>query len=431
MDEDAGMPDAVRRASGDAGARAYALDGTGRSIAAVRGGLFGGPSAFTGPCADRFQGTLDGLGARVLAARTAHEEIADALRRTVAPIQEEQRTRRELRRAEERLGEAERALATVRTSGPDDVADPAAVARAERDVEQAREEVRRARRRHEEAEQERRRVVRELTVACRTGTVFGPLPAAPGVSAGATAAALTTLLGPRLMDERSVKNPNSLGRKAGGRGVTPQEIRRLQRNGASPREAMLSLLYFRANKSGAVRDGKGWALGFREYDVTATVGRVGERTGARFDARTAAYLLRLNPEANVKAGPVRAKAALDARILGAEASTANELSFGKKGGRLAAGGELFAGARTGVPVEVELGPVKAVAKPEGWLGAGLAGNFDAEFHDGKLKIKGAAGLAAGLGAKVAGGAEIDVAKLARDLGDGVADNAKKLVRAFP
>ncbi|MEO3813135.1 hypothetical protein ABGB17_29385 [Sphaerisporangium sp. B11E5] len=430
MDEDAGMPDAVRRASGDAGARAYALDGTGRSLAAARSGLFGAPGTFTGPCADRFQGTLDGLSARVRAARTAHEEIAEALRRTVVPIQEEQRTRRALRQAEERLGEAERALATAKASGPEGGVDAAAVARAERDVEEAQEEVRRARRRHEEADEERRRAVRALAVACRAGTVFGPLPVAPGMSAGAAGAALTTLLGPRLQDQHSLKDPRSLGRKAGGRGATPQEIRRLKRNGMSPRDPMFSLLYATLKDSGAVRQGKGWALGYREYLVKAGAGRVGNRYGVRLDAAAALYALKFGGEKDLRAGPLRGKAGLDGRIGGVEASTENDVNFGKDGGRVAAGGELFGGARVGVPVEAELGPVKAIAKPEAWAGAGAAANLDVSFQDGKFKFKGAAGLAAGLGLKVTAGGEIDVAELAGDVGDGIADGAKALKGLF-
>ncbi|TMR08951.1 hypothetical protein ETD86_45595 [Nonomuraea turkmeniaca] len=425
---DPAVPGALLSASADNGARARAFDGTVTTLRTATAGLASG--ALVGPCATRFLTTLDGLQAAFVTARAAHEEIADALRRTVAPIEEEQQARDRLEKAERLLAEARQRLA-----GLPDSADPATLAQAKHAVEEAEQDVRQARRRHEEAVRERARAVRGLAVACQGAAVLGALPAPPG----------EVVVGPRLHDALREKGMRPWRRTSRGRGLTPQELRRLRRNGLSPATPLASLVYGKYGKDGALLD-EPWrlgpvdgrvALGHRAFEVSGGVGRMGDRYGVRGDFRAEAYALSADARLRRKLGPADVAANASARAIGADASAGGEVSAGPGGVRVRAEAGAFAGVKAGVDGSVEVAGVKPSAGLEGQAGVSASAGVDFGFHDGKLKLAASVGAALGLGGKVTGGMEIDVGKLAGGAGDaanavaGGAGDAAKAVTGAP
>lgn len=72
-----------------------------------------------------------------------------------------------------------------------------------------------------------------------------------------------------------------------------------------------------------------------------------------------------------------------------------------------AGGELFAGARGEIGVEGDVGGVGGGVSAEGWAGAGIAGDVDVGYDDGKVTIGGSGGIALGLGGKLSGEVTLD------------------------
>ncbi|MEW9555121.1 hypothetical protein [Nonomuraea sp. NPDC050783] len=418
---DPATPGAMMSASEENGNRARGLHGTVTTLGTATAGLTAG--ALVGPCASRFLTTLDGLRAAFVTARTAHEEVADALRRTVAPIEEEQQARARLDRAERRLAEARRRLAAL----PEPV-EPAARVRAEHEVEEAERDVRRARRHHDEAARERARALRALAATCQGAAVLGALPVPPG----------QVLLGPRLQDTLTSKDMRSRGLATAGRGLTPQELRRLQRNGLSPGSPLVSFLYGKYGKDGSLLDGgtrmRGtlgeldarFAVGRRAFELSGGAGRIGTRYGLAGEAKAEAYALSGDARLKRKLGPAEVTGNLSARAAGAEASANGEFSAGRDGARAALGGEAFTGFKGGADVAVDVGGVKPSAGGEIQFGAGASAKADASFHDGTFKLQAAAGLAFGPGAKLKGGVEIDVGKIATPAVD-----AMKSIRDAP
>lgn len=76
-----------------------------------------------------------------------------------------------------------------------------------------------------------------------------------------------------------------------------------------------------------------------------------------------------------------------------------------------AGGELFAGGRLKATASGDLGGVGGEAGVEGWAGAGLAGDVDVGYKDGKLRLHGSGGVALGLGGKLDAGITLDFPKM--------------------
>lgn len=301
--QDPAVPGALLSASEESGARARDFDGAVTTLRTATAGLITG--ALVGPCAGRFLAALDGLQTAFVAARAAHEEVADALRRTVAPIEEEQRARDRLGKAERLLAEARRRLA-----GLPDSADPVALARARHEVEEAERDVARARRRHQEAARERSRAVRSLTTTCQGAAVLGALPAPPG----------EVVLGPRLQDSFKEKGMRPWRRTATGHGLTPQELRRLRHNGLSPAVPPASILYGKYGKDGSLLDddwrnetalgalGARFALGHRAFELSGGIGRIGSQYGVRGDAKAEAYAPKADGSWRKKLGPAEAAA---------------------------------------------------------------------------------------------------------------------------
>lgn len=54
---------------------------------------------------------------------------------------------------------------------------------------------------------------------------------------------------------------------------------------------------------------------------------------------------------------------------------------------------------------------------EGWAGAGIAGDLDLGYRDGKIEIGGSGGVAWGLGGKISGSITIDPGEVVETGGD--------------
>ncbi|MFE0151104.1 hypothetical protein ACFWY5_28445 [Nonomuraea sp. NPDC059007] len=415
------VPGVLLSASEENGNRARGLHGTVTTLRTATAGLTAG--AFVGPCASRFLTTLEGLQTAFVTARSAHEEVADALRGTVAPIEEEQQARDRLERAERRLAEARRRLAAL----PEPV-DPVALAQVRHEVDEAEQDVRRAQRRHEEAARDRARAVRALAVTCQGAAVVGGTPAPPG----------EVLLGPRLHDVLKSKDMRTRKLTADGLGLTPQELRRLKRNGLAPGSPLASLLYGKYGKDEAlladrtrVKGALGeldaeYALGRRAFEVFGGLGRIGSRYGLAGGAHAEAYALSADARLRRKLGPADLSGNLSVRAAGGEVSANGEFSVDRDGFRAGLEGGAFTGFKGGADIAVDVGGVKPSAGVEGQLGFGASLKGGASFQDGKFKVQGAAGLAFGPGAKLKGGLEIDVAKIAE-----APLNAAKSIRDAP
>lgn len=87
-----------------------------------------------------------------------------------------------------------------------------------------------------------------------------------------------------------------------------------------------------------------------------------------------------------------------------------------------AGGELFAGGKISGTAEGDVGGVGGSATAEGWAGAGISGDVDLGFDDGKLTLGGSGGIAWGVGGKVGGEITLDFPEMwetGSDLVDGI------------
>ena len=65
-----------------------------------------------------------------------------------------------------------------------------------------------------------------------------------------------------------------------------------------------------------------------------------------------------------------------------------------------AGGELFAGGKISGTVEGDVGGIGGEGTAEGWAGAGIEGDADIGYKDGKITIGAHGGAALGLGGKL-------------------------------
>ncbi|GAA1477683.1 hypothetical protein GCM10009623_21290 [Nocardioides aestuarii] len=84
---------------------------------------------------------------------------------------------------------------------------------------------------------------------------------------------------------------------------------------------------------------------------------------------------------------------------------------------LHAGGELFAGGRVGGTAEGDVGGVGGGVTAEGWAGAGISGDADIGWDDGKLTLGGSGGIAWGLGGKIGGEVTLDFPEMWETGGD--------------
>ena len=82
-----------------------------------------------------------------------------------------------------------------------------------------------------------------------------------------------------------------------------------------------------------------------------------------------------------------------------------------------AGGELFGGAKITGSAGADLGPASGNVDVEGWAGAGIAGDVDVGYDNGKFTIGGHGGIGWGLGGKVGGDFTVDVPELIDTGGD--------------
>ncbi|GAA3136408.1 hypothetical protein [Streptosporangium carneum] len=456
---DPAVADDLRRASRDAGARAHALDGGARRLLTARNGLAGTAGVLVGPAGERFQAVLTALHEAFLLARTAHEEVADALHRVAGPVEAEQEARKVLEDARHRLAEAGRelaaeqagvvrqekaaALATAAGAVPAPV-DRSALVRAEHEVEEAEQAVRRAAHRHEEAERARERAVRALAVACRGAGAALALPSvAPPSPPGAPGSGATNVLfGPRLQDEVFSRDPRDLGRRrTKGAGLSAQERRRLARNGLSPRTPLFSLLYGSAEKDASLLGGetrtKGrsgelgaeYALGHASYKASGGVGAVGGGYGVAADFAAEAYALKAKAHAKLHVGPAEARTEVDVRAGGAEVSGGLGLHGGPHGFEGRAEAEAFAGVKAGIEQKLGALGFEQTAGMEGQAGIGGSVGMQAGYDGGKLKFSASLGAALGLGFKVRVGGEVDVPEIAHHAKDGL-EAAGKAVKSL-
>ncbi|XTZ13461.1 hypothetical protein ACQSSU_18195 [Micromonospora echinospora] len=449
MTTDTADPDALRRAARDNGARAGALDHSVRTVrrasASFAGtGTAGAAQVLVGPAGARFHGALGALDAALAAARAAHERVAQALGTVAGPIEDEQRARKVLDRAETRLDEARRQLSAEqigfgaaakrasadRAAGLDVPApDMSGVLRAQREVEEAERAHRRAAERHEDALRDRRRAVQAFVAVCRSAAALAPaIPGAPGAPG---AVKNHTVFGPRLLGDWKGRELPNAGRRTGGRNLTPAERRRLARNGLSPREPLFSLLYGSRewqqawkNYEKALLKGRNGSLEVqvrllqRLAKAEGGLGRVGKnRYGAALNAAFEVSAFDARTKTRLRAGGFGVQGEGSIRG-GANANGALDVNVGPGGGRLRGGAEAFAGARAGVEAEVDVLGVRPKAGAEGQAGIGASAGADLGFDRGKVKAQVSAGLAFGLGGKITLGAEVDVPKIAGHAKDG-------------
>ena len=91
------------------------------------------------------------------------------------------------------------------------------------------------------------------------------------------------------------------------------------------------------------------------------------------------------------------------------------LDFGKTG--VHAGGELFAGGKIAGTAGGDVGGVGGEVTAEGWAGAGISGDADIGYKDGKVTIGAHGGAALGLGGKLGGEITLDLPKMVETGGD--------------
>ncbi|MEH1017036.1 hypothetical protein V6U90_28550 [Micromonospora sp. CPCC 206060] len=460
MTTDTADPDALRRAARDNGARAGALDHSVRTVrrasASFAGtGTAGAAQVLVGPAGARFHGALGALDAALAAARAAHEKVAHALGLVAGPIEDEQRARRVLDRAETRLTEARRQLsaeqigfaAAAKRASIDSAAgldvpapDMSGVHRAQREVEEAEQAHRRAAHRHEDALRDRRRAVQTFVAVCRSAAALAPaVPSAPGAPGAVTD---HTVFGPRLLDDVKTRSMTNRGRGTGGRNLTPAERQRLARNGLSPRDPIFSLLYGSRTWQGAWKNHERTLLQGRNGSVETQLrllhrlaraegglGRFGkDRYGASLNGRAEAYVFDARARARLRAGGFGALGEAYGRG-GADAAGGLDLNAGPSGGRVRAEAEAFAGLRAGARAEVDVLGARPRVGAEGQIGVGGSAGVDAGVDGGRVKVQASVGLALGIGGKITVGTEVDVPKIAGHVGNGakaVADGIGKI-----
>jgi hypothetical protein len=154
-------------------------------------------------------------------------------------------------------------------------------------------------------------------------------------------------------------------------------------------------------------DGSVTILG-ADGSAEATINKDGVKINADGTLAIAHAEGELHGEYGIAEGGVKGEALLGATGEG-------HLEAGKTG--VHAGGELFAGGKISGTVEGDVGGVGGEGTAEGWAGAGIEGDADIGFKDGKFTIGGHGGAALGLGGKVGGEVTLDFPKMWETGGD--------------
>jgi len=154
-------------------------------------------------------------------------------------------------------------------------------------------------------------------------------------------------------------------------------------------------------------DGSVTILG-ADGSAEATINKDGVKINADGTLAIAHAEGELHGEYGIAEGGIKGEALLGATGEG-------HLEAGKTG--VHAGGELFAGGKISGTVEGDVGGVGGEATAEGWAGAGIQGDADIGFKDGKFTIGGHGGAALGLGGKVGGEVTLDFPKMWETGGD--------------
>lgn len=151
-----------------------------------------------------------------------------------------------------------------------------------------------------------------------------------------------------------------------------------------------------------------FTIGKAEGSAEATI----DGDGVRVNAEGKLVVIGADGEAHADWGPAEVGVSGSASV---EASAEGHLSANLT--RAHAGGELFAGGRVEVGAEGDVGGVGGEVKAEGWAGAGIAGDVDVGYHDGKITLAGSGGVALGFGGKLSGGVTLDLPKIWETGGD--------------
>lgn len=164
--------------------------------------------------------------------------------------------------------------------------------------------------------------------------------------------------------------------------------------------------------------------------VTAAVGAIGAGAyAARVDANAKAVLAEANAKARV--GNDRASASAAGRAsLGADAQAGADLQIGLDRAKVAAEAGGFVGAQAGLDGNAEAGGVGVTGGAEVRAGLGAEADLDAGYADGKLRVQFGAGVTLGVGGKLSGGFEVDVPKLADNVGDAASWTGRKIGGLF-
>lgn len=166
-------------------------------------------------------------------------------------------------------------------------------------------------------------------------------------------------------------------------------------------------------------------------DLTAYIGAEAE-VGARA-TYSAGYS---TPRARIAGQDVGIDAGVTADVF-AGAAARGKVGVSLKGGEphVSVGGEAFAGARASIEgsaaANINGTQVAEVhGKAEGWAGAGIKGNIDIGFKDGKLNFDMGFGAALGIGGSVDWGFSIDVGAIGKGIAGGLGNVAMLALSGF-
>lgn len=166
-------------------------------------------------------------------------------------------------------------------------------------------------------------------------------------------------------------------------------------------------------------------------DLTAYIGAEAE-VGARA-TYSAGYS---TPRARIAGQEVGIDAGVTADVF-AGAAARGKVGVSLKGGepRVSVGGEAFAGARASIEgsaaANINGRQVAEVhGKAEGWAGAGIKGNLDIGFKDGKLNFDMGFGAALGIGGSVDWGFSVDVGAIGKGIAGGLGNVAMLALSGF-
>ncbi len=164
--------------------------------------------------------------------------------------------------------------------------------------------------------------------------------------------------------------------------------------------------------------------------ASAAIGALGAGVvGARADLNARAVLAEANGKSRV--GNERASASAEGRAyVGADARAGADVQFGADRARVAADAGAFVGGKADANLHGDLAGVGGNVGGEAWAGIGAEADLDAGYTDGKLRFQFGAGAALGVGGKLSGGFEVDVPRLADNVGDAAGWTGRKIGGLF-